>query len=198
MRLLLRRLLVGVAVTAALPVAPAAAAVGRGPVALAGGATAVAPAAVAVAPAAATTSAATTSAATTSAATTSAATTSATCGAELVPVASGASGPSSWFTLRNTGSTWCRTSTAPLVQLARGGRRLPVSVQPAADATARVVPPGALVSFDVRVLSRACASAASVRLALADGTTADLAGPGVGVCFGGRVAVSGFRVLLAH
>ena len=193
MRLLLRRLLVGVAVTAALPVAPAAAAVGRGPVALAGGATAVAPAAVAVAPAAATTSAATTSAATTSAATTSA-----TCGAQLVPVASGASGPSSWFTLRNTGSTWCRTSTAPLVQLARGGRRLPVSVQPAADATARVVPPGALVSFDVRVLSRACASAASVRLALADGATADLAGPGVGVCFGGRVAVSGFRVLLAH
>ncbi len=121
--------------------------------------------------------------------------------AGLVPVARSASGSTSFFTLRNAGPA-CRTSGVPVVRLLRDGHRLPVERTYPAGAAARLVPTGALVSFSVQVPvpvpGPACAPADTVRLALGEGAQATFWGVSVPVCLGGRVDVSGFRVLMAH
>ena len=116
-------------------------------------------------------------------------------GCSLVPVLASDHAERTDFVLRNAGTKACRTPAAPVVRLAEDGRRVPVRVAYQDAAQARTVPPGGLATFSTSVLGRRCAPTDTVSVALESGR-AVFSDAAVRVCRGGRLAVTGFRVVM--
>ncbi len=116
-------------------------------------------------------------------------------GCSLVPVLASSNAERTGFVLRNAGTKACRTPDSPVVHLAKDGRRVPVRVVYQDAGRTWTVPPGALATFSASVPGRRCTPTDTVSVAL-DSGRAVFHDAAVSVCRGGRLTVTGFRVVM--